>query len=320
MANKRLGDNTEIGTITGADFIPIISGIDDYNAEVDDLATYYTIPTIKTNIANLDIYKIGGDTIYGGTISTNLDTITKSGFYTCYGTATGVPSSSYSWYVIHQNSNAGTVSATQRAVAFNNELIIFERTKVLSSWGQWISTQQNIIQWGTCLTASATASKEVTLSNYQLNTGSLIIVTFDNTNTNATPTINVNSTGAKSLVNIYGDAIAYLPSGTKIPLFYDDTNWVSLLTNSSSNMPDYPNVVNKTWGNLYTAELDGWIYAYSGNYTAAIEINSVSYSIASSGTASNSGVIFMPIAKDDTYKGTGGYTQVLKFFPAKGAN
>lgn len=80
---------------------------------------------------------IGGNTNYGGTIVDNLNTITKNGFYTCYGAATGAPNSSSSWFVIHQNSNAGTISATQRGVAYGDNSIVFERKKVDGVWKTW---------------------------------------------------------------------------------------------------------------------------------------------------------------------------------------
>lgn len=84
-------------------------------------------------------FVIQGNTQYGETLVTNLDTITKAGFYICYGTATGVPNSTYSWFVQHQNSSVGTTSATQRAVAFNkDELLVYERVKTSSVWGNWL--------------------------------------------------------------------------------------------------------------------------------------------------------------------------------------
>lgn len=89
---------------------------------------------------------VGGNTQYGGTIVTNLNTISKGGFYTALGTATGVPNSSYSWFVTHQNSNTGTVSATQRAVAYSTDLIVYERVMQSSTWGAWVnrSTVNNL--------------------------------------------------------------------------------------------------------------------------------------------------------------------------------
>lgn len=81
---------------------------------------------------------IGGNTVYGGIIIDNLNNITKNGFYTCYGTAVGAPNSSYSWFVIHQNSNAGTTSATQRCTAYGDNSIVYERKKVDGIWKSFI--------------------------------------------------------------------------------------------------------------------------------------------------------------------------------------
>lgn len=81
---------------------------------------------------------VGGNTAYGGTIVDNLNNITKNGFYTCYGTAIGAPNTSFSWFVIHQNSNAGTTSATQRCTAYGDNSIVCERKKVDGVWKDFV--------------------------------------------------------------------------------------------------------------------------------------------------------------------------------------
>lgn len=53
--------------------------------------------------------------------------------------------------------------------------------------------------YGTCGTAAGTSAKVVTCSDYILQTGTIIGVLFTTANTTATPTLNVNSTGAKSI-------------------------------------------------------------------------------------------------------------------------
>ena len=75
---------------------------------------------------------------YGGIVSANFNTIAVSGFYTGYGTATGVPDEDYSWFVYHHNSNVGVASAYQKAIAYSTELIAYERTKISSTWGDWV--------------------------------------------------------------------------------------------------------------------------------------------------------------------------------------
>ena len=89
------------------------------------------------------------------------------------------------------------------------------------------------IAYGTCSTAAATAAKVVTIDgnpNWELKTGSIITVKFTNTNTAASPTLNVNNTGAKP---IYYDNAVYTSSSSyggyanrHITYQYDGTNWV----------------------------------------------------------------------------------------------
>lgn len=82
-------------------------------------------------------YAVMGNTIYGGTIADNLNTIIKNGFYTCYGGATGAPGTTTSWFVTHQNSNAGTITATQYASSFVENLVAYKRNKIGSAWQPW---------------------------------------------------------------------------------------------------------------------------------------------------------------------------------------
>ena len=59
--------------------------------------------------------------------------------------------------------------------------------------------------YGTSSTTASTAAKAVTCSNFALETGAIVAVLFTTANTAATPTLNVNSTGAKTI---------YVGSGT----------------------------------------------------------------------------------------------------------
>lgn len=51
----------------------------------------------------------------------------------------------------------------------------------------------------TCSTAAATTAKTASLSSYKLGTGGIVSVKFTNGNTASSPTLNINSTGAKSI-------------------------------------------------------------------------------------------------------------------------
>lgn len=124
------------------------------------------------------------------------------------------------------------------------------RSSIISKLGG-----SGITSIGTCSTASSTAEKTVTLSGFSLTTGAVILVTFDNANTTSTPTLNVNSTGAKSIYSEDGVACSatnpfYVPAGTTVEFTYNGTNWVY----KNKVITNYVN--DTTWYRFWT---NGWI-------------------------------------------------------------
>ena len=97
--------------------------------------------------------------------------------------------------------------------------------------------------YGTCSTAAATAAKVVTVSadqKFELKVGAVVMVKFTATNTASNVTINVNSTGAKSIY--YGNGVYTSTSSTICGYananhiyMYDGTNWVWVGHGSDSN-------------------------------------------------------------------------------------
>ena len=85
--------------------------------------------------------------------------------------------------------------------------------------------------YGTCSTAAATAAKVVSCSNFpSLYTGATIWVKFTYANTVASPTLNVNGTGAKAIY-AYGSALtassAYnWVAGATVQFIYNGSQWV----------------------------------------------------------------------------------------------
>lgn len=82
------------------------------------------------------------------------------------------------------------------------------------------------LPYGSCSTAAATAAKAVTVSNFSLETGARIAVKFTVTNTASSPTLNVNSTGAKAIY-YKGAAITagYLAANKTYEFIYNGTQW-----------------------------------------------------------------------------------------------
>ena len=84
-------------------------------------------------------------------------------------------------------------------------------------------------RYGTCATAAATAAKAVTLAGFALFVGATVTVRFDAGNTAASPTLNVNGTGAKAVV-INGSAapsaaLAAMAAYATATFTYDGTYW-----------------------------------------------------------------------------------------------
>lgn len=83
--------------------------------------------------------------------------------------------------------------------------------------------------YGECNTAANEQNKTVAMTGFKLTTGVTIHIKFINTNTTNTPTLNVNGTGAKSLIQYTGQAINAANSwhaGAILTLTYDGANWI----------------------------------------------------------------------------------------------
>lgn len=101
-----------------------------------------------------------------------------------------------------------------------------------------------ITHYGTCTTNAGHAAKTVSITGFTLVTGAVAYVKFSNTNTNNSPTLNINSTGAKNIVDQYNvreDTSSGFPIrliANKIYCFvYDGTNYV--VTNIPTSMELY---------------------------------------------------------------------------------
>lgn len=123
-----------------------------------------------------------------------------------------------------------------------------------SSTQRWkiYGSMPNTMRYATCSTAADTAAKEATIADggpsFELVTGSVVFVKFTNSNNVANPTLNIGSTGAKSII-CYGttapttgvDTSWY--AGAIITCIYDGTNWC--LADFSSRGSDASNFMVK---------------------------------------------------------------------------
>lgn len=93
--------------------------------------------------------------------------------------------------------------------------------------------------YGTCSTAFSTAAKVVTVnSDFTLTTGVSVLVKFTAVNTATSPTLNVNSTGAKAIHKISGTSAgagAWVLNEI-VELVYDGTSWVMVGEGTASTV------------------------------------------------------------------------------------
>lgn len=87
----------------------------------------------------------------------------------------------------------------------------------------------NITNYGTCSTAAATIAKTTSITGFNLVTGARISVNFTNGSTSASMTLNVSSTGAKSVVYRGNTNTPTLDAGT-YDFIYTGSQWELLST------------------------------------------------------------------------------------------
>lgn len=82
----------------------------------------------------------------------------------------------------------------------------------------------NVNHYATCSSAIDLAAKTVDLANFTLAVGATAIITFINGNKATSPTLNINSTGDKAIINA-GQALNVVNAGTTLMVVYDGTNY-----------------------------------------------------------------------------------------------
>jgi len=118
-------------------------------------------------------------------------------------------------------------------------------------------TKTPVMTWyGTSSTTASTAEKTVTCSGYALNAGNIIGVNFSTANTAATPTLNVNSTGAKTIylgtstLNSTTNVLKW-SANTIVYFMYDGTYYRYLYATSAASVTQ-PRGANTWYGTSST--------------------------------------------------------------------
>lgn len=161
-------------------------------------------------------------------------------------------------------SSANVASATKLATARAIDGVNFDGSAAIT-------------HFGTCSTAAGTAAKVVSLTSFTLVTGARITIKFTVTNTAASPTLNVNGTGAKPIV-YRGSAIAagYLAANRVYEFVYDGTNY-ALVGDIDTN-------TNTTYSAGAGLTLNGTKFEHTNSVTAGTAKGDDSKTLAYGGT------------------------------------
>ena len=190
--------------------------------------------------------------------------------------------------------------------------------------GMLIDGSANRVNYGTCSTAAATAAKTVACTGFALIPGAEIAVKFTNTNSADSPTLNVNSTGAKAIY-YRGAAITtttQLIANVVYTFRYDGTIWVlndtSQVYQSVSTTSSFRALMLGTGSHSTAADItttaNGQLYSASGLYVkpstgtlyattfsgSGASLTSLNASNVSSGTLSSDRLPTVPITKGGT--------------------
>jgi hypothetical protein len=176
-------------------------------------------------------------------------------------------STSYSWtsgkYVWTRISTTLSDGTTKTSTgAYNSGITTSLQNSLNASDSATNALNRVTYSYGTCSTAASTAAKVVTLDGFSLYTGATVSVSFTYANSVANATLNVNSTGAKT-IQVYGsaltaDSIYNWAANAMIDFTYDGTYWKMSTTSADSVVDNWCATANKTYidgGKIYTGTI-----------------------------------------------------------------
>ena len=148
------------------------------------------------------------------------------------------------------------------------------------------SNAVNSVYYGTCSTAAATSAKSITCSDFVLETGATVYVKFTYANTVSSVTLNVNSTGAKTVY--WGsstncsytwqanETVGFVYDGTYFQMIKDKTattSYYGLTKLSSSISSTSPTLAANSAAVKAMKDLFSWKTLYSNTLSSASTSN-----------------------------------------------
>lgn len=122
-------------------------------------------------------------------------------------------------------------STTTLPAGSNAHVVILDvgTGEVKLSFGIPKGADGNAIYYGICSTAATTVAKTVTLKGFTLQSGAAVAVKFTYSNTAASPTLNINSTGASPIYSCFTNSAIVsgnIAAGMTAFFIYNGTQWM----------------------------------------------------------------------------------------------
>ena len=235
-------------------------------ASYNKTATVEIFPTVTETVDNVEVTKPKVGTIVGIKYLATNTYKTANSVYTLNVNDTG------EFPMYYNNSELATSTSANTLVAgYLNRYIYY-----LFNGTQWVwltasydsnTTYSNVSlgqgYTGNCTTAANAVAKTAALSSYSLTTGGIVVVTFTNGNTATSPTLNINSKGAKAIY-FRGAACPtdLIQAGDRVTMIYSSQYHIVSIARRN--------------GNVLTADASANTIALKDNNTVLSTINTKS--------------------------------------------
>jgi len=190
--------------------------------------------TSSTNLSSLGITATAAELNYVDGVTSNIQTqlngkaASYHGTHVTYGTSSPSAAGTASAGSATSVSRSDHVHPAQTTITGNaGTATTLANTRYID--GVSFTGSANVTRFGTSSTSAATAAKTVSITagTFSLITGARVTVKFSNANTAASPTLNVGSTGAKTIrwrgATLTSDQ--YWAAGQVVDFVYDGTYW-----------------------------------------------------------------------------------------------
>ena len=224
-------------------------------------------------------WEITAQGLFGGTLITDVHSITKNGFYSITSTGANIPTTNESFYILAMCSNLSTTSAILTAIGLTSGKMYMKR-KVSSVWGSWIGgvTQAELscVSGATSNIQMQINSNTTDISELKLGSGYYCISGWDPGNLSPSPTMTKgNQTWLRDLSHVYLFDITQNTGTTMRPIGeLQRANWLRYVDGTFAPVIGITEAMRATCDvDLYLDAAHTNLYSAAGSFNASTFYN-----------------------------------------------